>query len=277
MTEYRDPLSSALPPETTTGFSEPVLTGAGAAPPSAETSTNARPMPYQPEDDPSMKDKAADSAQAGKQAVSEVAQTATDRAADVAQEAKAQARHLVGHTQDQLRQQASTQHRNLVTNLRSLGDQLNSMADRSEESGQATDLVAEAGSRAHSLASWLDEREPGQLLDELRSFARRKPGVFVLGALAAGVVAGRLTRGVVAVHQDDGDGRSQFTGGSAGYDGTMSRPYSTGMTESAAPIYPAGAAGPNEPLSGAYPTGAATAGEPLAGSYRGDPTPEVRP
>ena len=226
MTEYRDAPSTELPPQQTApsvspygapapdarpspfrlsssspesapttdppGYNEPVLTTSDNAP-----ATTADP------NDSSMKDKAADSAQAGKQAAGEVAQTATDKAKDVAQEAKTQARNVVGQAQDQLREQASTQHQSLVTNLRSLGDQLTSMAERSDESGQATDLVAEAGSRVHSAAAWLDDREPGQLLDELRSFARRKPGVFVLGALVAGVAAGRLTRGVVAVHQDD--------------------------------------------------------------------------
>ena len=47
-----------------------------------------------------------------------------------------------------------------------------------------------------SFAGKLQNREPAELLDEVRSFARRKPGLFLLGAAAAGVVAGRLTRGV---------------------------------------------------------------------------------
>jgi hypothetical protein len=163
-------------------------------------------------EDPSMKDKAGDTAQAGKQAAGEVAQTAADKAQDVANEAKAQVRNLAGQAQDQLREQAGAQHRNLVTNLRALGDELASMADNSEKSGPATDLVGEAGARAHSTASWLDDREPGQLVDELRAFGRRKPGVFVLGALAAGVLAGRLTRGVVAVHQDESSNDSDEMG-----------------------------------------------------------------
>jgi hypothetical protein len=208
MSEYRDPLADQLletsvrQPGTagayveSTPYRDPVVTPTPtSAPPTTGSGVE------QPES-ASMKDKAADSAQVGKQAAGEVAQTAADRAKDVAHEAKTQARNVVGQAQDQLREQASTQHRSLVNNLRSLGDQLTSMADRSEESGQAIDLVSEAGSRAHSVASWLDEREPGQLVDEVRSFARRKPGVFVLGALAAGVVAGRLTRGVVAIHRD---------------------------------------------------------------------------
>ena len=211
MTEYRDPLTPPSP-ETAPPTSAPPM-GAGGPYPQSPPFSDPVAAPAWPgrdsdtngADSPSMKDKATDTAQAGKQAAGEVAQTAGDRAKDVAQETKAQARNLVGQAQDQLREQASTQQSNLVSSLRSLGDELNSMADRGENGGQATDLVSEAGTRAHSVASWLDDREPGQLVEELRSFARRKPGVFIFGALAAGLVAGRLTRGVVAVHQSDDD------------------------------------------------------------------------
>ena len=154
-------------------------------------------------DDPSLKDRAGDAAQTGKQAAGDLAATAQDRAKDVVHEGKRQARNLLGEAQSQLREQAGAQHGNLVKNLRSLGDELRSMSERGEQNGVATDLVGQAGERAHGVASWLDERDPGQLLDELRNFARRRPGVFLAGALALGVVAGRLTRGVVAAHSDD--------------------------------------------------------------------------
>lgn len=50
------------------------------------------------------------------------------------------------------------------------------------------------------VASRLQDREPGELLDEVRRFARRKPGMFLLGAAAGGVLAGRLTSGMSAAH-----------------------------------------------------------------------------
>jgi hypothetical protein len=132
-----------------------------------------------------------------------VAQTATEKAKDVAQEAGNQARQVLTEAQTKLGDHARDQHQNAVQSLRSLGDELNSMAQRSEQSGPASELVSQAGSRVASAASWLDSREPGDLIGEVRQFARKRPGTFLLGALAAGVLAGRLTRGVVAVHQDD--------------------------------------------------------------------------
>ena len=192
-TPYSDDLYVATSGVTTPGVTDAELTG-----------THPRPTPYGDQSDtPSVKDKASESAEAGKQAAGEVAQTATDQAKDVAQEATKQARDLVGEARSQLSEQAGAQHRSLVTNLRSLADELSTMAQRSENPGTATDLVGQAGDRAHTVADWLDQREPGDLLGEARSFAQRRPGTFLLGAVVAGVVAGRLTRGVVAAHSDD--------------------------------------------------------------------------
>ena len=155
---------------------------------------------------------AAEAASQGKEAAGQVAQTAVEHAQEVKQETVRQARDLVGEARQQLSEQAGTQHRNLVGNLRSLSSELGSMADNSDSSGIAGSLVSQARGRVDGAANWLDGREPGDLLDEVRTFARRRPGMFLLGALAAGVVAGRLTRGVVAAHQDSSSGTGAATG-----------------------------------------------------------------
>ena len=154
-------------------------------------------------------EKASDVADAAKQAGADVAQTATEKAKDVAQETGKQARDLMDEAREQVRQQAGAQHRSLVTNLRSLGDELNGMTSGGGQSGVATEAVSQVRDRVNGAADWLERREPGDLIDELRRFARRRPGAFLVGALAAGVVAGRLTRGVVAVHADDSGATSK--------------------------------------------------------------------
>ncbi|MGI8868177.1 MAG: hypothetical protein ACR2F6_04825 [Mycobacteriales bacterium] len=153
----------------------------------------------------SVKDKASESMQAGKQATGEVAQTAAGKAQEVAVETKAQARNLVSEAGDQLRSHVGEQHGNAVTSLRSLADELHSMAGNGQSGGAATELVGQAADRTRGAADWLGAREPGELLEELRRFARRRPGAFLLGALGAGVVAGRLTRGAVGAHSDEGN------------------------------------------------------------------------
>lgn len=174
----------------------------------------------------SVSDKASNTVDAGKQAAADVAQTATEKAKDVAQETKKQARDLMGEARNQVGEQVGGQHRNLVDNLHSLAGELGTMAERSDGGGMATDLVSQAGDRVHSVAEWLGQREPGDLLQELRTFARQRPGTFLLGAAVAGVLAGRLTRGVVATHSEDGGDSGN---GHSSYGQTS---YNTGSTGS---------------------------------------------
>lgn len=171
-------------------------------------STSGYGAPPDPQDSPSMKDKAAGTADAAKGAASDVAQTASDKAKDVVGEAKRQARDLIGEAREQVGSQVGSQHQSLVTNLHSLADELSRMAGASEQQGLATELVGQASDRTRGAADWLGNRQPGDLLDEVRSFARRRPGTFLVGALVAGVAVGRLTRGAVAAHSDDSSGAS---------------------------------------------------------------------
>jgi len=168
-------------------------------------STRPANTPAHAANDTSAKDQAKDVAQTGKQAAGEVAQTATNAAKDVAGETKERAADLYAQTKSQLGDQVVSQKGALVEGLRSLGDQLAAMTDHVEESGTAVDVASKARDQARTAAEWLDSHEPNQVVDELRSLGRQQPGRFLLGALLAGVVAGRLTRGVVAVHTDDSD------------------------------------------------------------------------
>jgi hypothetical protein len=160
------------------------------------------------EESSSMKENATEAAHQGKQAVGEVAQSATERAGEVKDEAVRQARDLMGEAKNQVSQQAGQQHRALVSNLRSLGSELGAMSRHDEQQGVATELASQAQQRVSGLADWLESREPGQILDEVRDFARRRPGTFLVGALAAGMVAGRLARGAVEVHTGDDSGEA---------------------------------------------------------------------
>ena len=63
-----------------------------------------------------------------------------------------------------------------------------------------TDLAQEASRRVGEISHWLDTHEPADLLDEVKRFARRRPVAFLALAAAAGVAAGRVTRGAVAAN-----------------------------------------------------------------------------
>jgi hypothetical protein len=127
-----------------------------------------------------------------------VAGAAAEEARKVAGEAKDQVRRLVDESRDQVHDQATTQRDRLVDTLRTFGDDLDAMASQGEASGLAAQVARQVADRARSFGSSLDGREPRELLDDLRGVARRRPGLFLLGALTAGVVAGRLARGAAS-------------------------------------------------------------------------------
>jgi hypothetical protein len=92
------------------------------------------------------------------------------------------------------------------------------MAD-SSDGGTASSLVGQAAGKAGDVADWLDGRDPGSLLEEVKGFARRRPGVFLAVAAGAGLVAGRLARGATAKDESAGGTANAHTpGASAPYD-----------------------------------------------------------
>ncbi len=133
-------------------------------------------------------------------AVSGVADVAKSEVSNVATEAKYQTRNLVDQTRSELRGQASNQQSQLASTLNSWASELGSMASKSEDSGPMTDLAQEAARRGGEIAHWLDTHEPADVLQEVKRFARRRPVAFLALAAAAGVVAGRVTRGAVAAN-----------------------------------------------------------------------------
>ena len=166
------------------------------------------------------KDEARNVGQTAAQAGSQVASTAADQAKQVTQETKRQAQDLVQQGRQQLQEQARTGQQKAGQGLSEVAQQLRSMVEGDQTpSGPAADLVRQAGDKVEELAGWLQQREPGDLVNEVRSFARRKPGLFLLGAAVAGVVAGRLTTGVVAAHKESGPstGSQQLAGSGSPY------------------------------------------------------------
>ena len=140
----------------------------------------------------------------------QVAETAKIEAGNVATEAKQQAASLVDTVRSELAQSAGTQQNRIADALHGLSKELGGMASSSEESGPLTDLAHEASRRGGEIAHWLQEKEPADVLQSVRSYARRRPGTFLILCGVAGVVAGRLTRSAVAtrtnVDNNDGSG-----------------------------------------------------------------------
>jgi hypothetical protein len=121
------------------------------------------------------------------------ASVAQDEAKQVAADVRDQARGLLTETRIQVEDQSRTQRDRLVETIRTFSDDLDGMAQ--QRSGLASDAAREVARRVRSFGQQLDGREPTELLDELRAFARRRPGTFLAGSVVAGVVVGRFLRG----------------------------------------------------------------------------------
>ena len=225
------------------------------------------------------RDEAANVGNSAREAGSHVAQSATDQAKQVVSETRAQARDLLGEAKGQVRHQAATQQHQAARQLRAVADELSEMAAKGGQSGLATQAAQEAAGRVRGVASWLDQREPGDLLDGVRDFARRHPGQFLLGAAAAGVVAGRLTRGLTGAAGPDGQSRP--------YTAAEPQPYTAGEREprtvSELPLgdeAPA-VADPGPPLPGERVPGSAAGGaasrRPAGSDYPGGGSATYRP
>jgi hypothetical protein len=133
--------------------------------------------------------------------VKSTASVAQDEAKQVASDVREQARGLLNETRTQVEDQSRTQRDRLVDTMRTFSNDLDGMAE--QRSGLASDAAREVANRVRSFGQQLDGREPTELLDDLRSFARRRPGVFLAGSVIAGVVVGRFLRGAREAAQTD--------------------------------------------------------------------------
>ena len=150
-----------------------------------------------------VKSQATDLSHSSIQTGKHVADVAREQASGVAVEAGRQGRDLLHQAQGQLEEQAAQGQQRLANQLLSLSDELRSMADASCQGGMAASLASQAAMRARHAGQWLDDRKPSQVADEMQSFARRRPAVFLALAVGAGLVAGRLTRGLKDANGDN--------------------------------------------------------------------------
>jgi ElaB/YqjD/DUF883 family membrane-anchored ribosome-binding protein len=195
----------------------------------------------------------------------EVAGDAKEKARDVAHEAKDRARGLVGQTRDELQSQTQSQQQRLAGGLRSLGDELNQMASGTEDPGYASELVQRAGDATTQVAQWFEDREPSSVLREVEDFARRRPGAFLAIAAGAGLVVGRLLRGMKDA--DGGEGSDGARGQHPGEGGGTSASRTGGGYSTAGYV---GAA--DTGYGGAGSTGAGYSGTGYGTTGAGAPT-----
>lgn len=124
----------------------------------------------------------------------QVAETVKSEASNVAGEASTQLRSLAGRASGELRNQLDQRRTRASGALRTTADEFASLADKGEHSTLTSELTKRAAEQARRVADYVEHTEPADVANQVRSFARRRPAVFLLAAALAGVVTGRLVK-----------------------------------------------------------------------------------
>jgi hypothetical protein len=173
-------------------------------------------------------------AEGAKQVASEAAQQVTE----VTRQATEQARDLVGQAQAQLHEQASTQAQRAAGGLADVGKQIRALGEgQPDRAGFAADAAKQLADKVEGLAGRLEERGFDGTVADLRNFARRRPGAFLLGAAATGFVVGRLGKGAQAA-QDSSPSSSSSSSSSSSDGSSPALPVPVGTQALQAPETP---------------------------------------
>ena len=132
----------------------------------------------------------------------QVASTAGQQAREVGHEAKVQAQRVVEDAKAKLRDQGESQSHQLAASMRDWSDRAQALADgRPEDAGPLGQYVQQAAGKVGEVADRFEQRGIEGTLDDMRGFARRRPGLFLAVAGLAGFAVGRMVRGAAAEHQ----------------------------------------------------------------------------
>ncbi|HTK65561.1 MAG TPA: hypothetical protein VL595_24465 [Pseudonocardia sp.] len=137
-------------------------------------------------------------------AARDLAETAADQLGEVNQQVRRQAGDLLAEAREQLAEQARAGQHQAGAGLRAVASELHQMADGTEQPGPVSGIAKQAAQYVEDVSGWLERHEPAELLEEVQGFARRRPGVFLAGAVVAGAVVGRLTRAATGGRREHG-------------------------------------------------------------------------
>lgn len=119
--------------------------------------------------------------------------TAVEHVGAVTEEAKAKATDVVHDVRRELETQGDAQAKRLATVLRDAGRQLQDMADGAE-AGPVGQVTRQLASGTERFAGRLEHGGLQGVGEDLRGFARRQPGLFLVAAGVAGFVVTRMLR-----------------------------------------------------------------------------------
>jgi len=151
---------------------------------------------------------AATAKEGGKDVVGEV----TEKTAEVASTAKGEIQRLMDQASTEVRNVGRERGEQLAGRLDTLVQQMRALREgRVEEAGDLRSWMSQAEQRMQHYASTLRDRGPDGVLEDVRRFARRRPGAFLLAAGATGFAVGRAVRaGAMSSHNSEPQGMTGY-------------------------------------------------------------------
>jgi hypothetical protein len=141
-------------------------------------------------------------------AASNVGDTATAHGREIADQTRVHVRRMAEDARGTLRGRAQQETERAGSALSQAGSQLQALADgKIDDAGVFGDYLRQAADSVNRWADAVQDRGVDGLLDDLRSYGRRRPGMFLLGAVAAGVVVARFGRNVAPELRDERQGQ----------------------------------------------------------------------
>jgi uncharacterized protein YjbJ (UPF0337 family) len=155
------------------------------------------------------KEKAGEVASTASAQAQQVTETAKQQAGQLRDQVSNQGREVIHTASSAIKDQGRVQTEQLASTVRRWADQSRALADgRPAEAEPLADYLGQAANRATGLAERLEQRGFDGVIEDVQGFARRRPGVFLLGAAIAGFGVGRLLRSGAAA----GSGSQPRTG-----------------------------------------------------------------
>jgi hypothetical protein len=204
--------------------------------------------------------------QAGK-AAGEVAGTALDQAKTVAGEARRHAGSAVGDIRGRVTEEVEGQTQRAAGTVRQWADDLAELAGNASDDSPARSLVSQVADGGHRAADYLDDHGVQGMAEDLKGFARRRPGAFLASAALAGLAVGRMAKAGSKAQSGQGSQQDQIPDWR-----DRSEQVPEGTVRPDPQFYPQGAV---QPEPGPYPQGAV---QPEPRPYpQGAVQPEPRP
>ncbi len=127
---------------------------------------------------------------------SQATEQAKQQSQQLAQQARQQASNLASRGTEQAKSQLANQKHNASQRLTPIQSALRESAQqlRNQGQGQVGDYAEKAADQVERFSTYLRQTEVDEIMEEVRGFARRRPGLFLGSAAAVGFFATRFLK-----------------------------------------------------------------------------------